>query len=103
MRTIRTGTVVWSLVLLVFAAVAFGVAVFDLREFQAAALAWIVTALGGVFVLAAAVALIVRAVRPAAPVAEPEPPVVEAEPSVVEPVETIAEKRKRTTKDQPTG
>ena len=59
---VRVGTIVWGAILLAFAAIAFGVAVFDLREFQAAAVAWIATGLGAVFVLAAIIALIARAV-----------------------------------------
>jgi hypothetical protein len=95
MRSARAGTIVWGAVLLVFAAIAFSVAVFDLREFQAAAVAWVVTGLGGVLVLATIVALIARAVSngPA--------PVTAAEPTpVVEPVETPKPKT-RATKGQP--
>ena len=70
MRTVRVGTIVWGVILLVFAAAAFGVAVFDLREFQANAVVWVVTGLGGVLVLAAIVALIARTVSSAS--SEPE-------------------------------
>jgi hypothetical protein len=58
----RTSTVVWGSVLLVIAAVSFSVAVFDLREFQADAIVWIVTGLGALFVVAAIAALIARAI-----------------------------------------
>jgi uncharacterized membrane protein YeiB len=77
---VRVGTIVWGAILLAFAAIAFGVAVFDLREFQAAAVAWIATGLGGVFVLAAIIALIARAVSgadpelPASAATEPDAP-----------------------------
>ena len=73
MRSVRVGTVVWGAILLVLAAVAFSVAVFDLREFQAAAVIWVTTGLGGVFVLAAIIALIARAVSSGTAEPEPEP------------------------------
>ena len=62
MRTVRVGTILWGAILLVFAAIAFSVAVFDLQLLQAVSVTWVVTGLGGVFVLAAIVALIARAV-----------------------------------------
>ena len=73
----RTGTVVWGSALLVIAAVSFSVAVFDLREFRADAVVWIVTGLGALFVVAAIVALIARTVSGNR--AEPEVPTVEPE------------------------
>ena len=57
----RIGTIIWGAALLLFAALAFAVAVFDLREIPTSITAWVVTGLGGVFVVAAAVALIARA------------------------------------------
>ena len=75
MRTVRVGTIVWGVVLLVFAAAAFSVAVFDLREFQSQAVLWVVTGLGGVLVLAAIVALIARAASGGAAESVPAPEV----------------------------
>jgi hypothetical protein len=87
MRTVRVSTIIWGALLLVFAAVAFSVAVFDLREFQAAAVIWILTGLGGVFVLAAIAALLVRVVSRgsaaglrAAAAPEPESPATAGNP-----------------------
>jgi nitrate reductase gamma subunit len=57
----RIGTIIWGAALLLFAALAFAVAVFDLREIPTSITAWVVTGLGGVFVVAAVVALIARA------------------------------------------
>ena len=79
----RAGTVVWGCVLLVIAAIAFSVVAFDLREFQGAAVVWIVTGLGALFVVAAIIALIARSISsnrdeaevPAPVAAAPEAPV----------------------------
>lgn len=105
---IRTSTVIWAAILLVLAAVAFSVAVFDLREYQAAVAAWIVVGLGGVFVVSALIALIVRAVSKASVVEAPAAPAERVAPvervERVEPVETPVAtpvKKPRVKKDQP--
>ncbi|WP_348063115.1 hypothetical protein [Flavobacterium sp.] len=90
---------IWAAVLLVVAAVAFSVSVFDLREYQSSLAAWIVTGLGGVFVVGALIALIARAA--ARPVVEPELVVEHVETPakpVVEHVETPAATPKRSTR-----
>lgn len=89
MRTVRVGTILWGAILLVFAAIAFSVAVFDLRLIEAISVTWIVTGLGVVFVLAAIIALISRAVSSAAD--EPEPSYVAAEPEPTAKAPTTAE------------
>lgn len=89
MRTVRVGTILWGAILLVFAAIAFSVAVFDLRLIEAISVTWIVTGLGVVFVLAAIIALISRAVSSTAD--EPEPSYVAAEPEPTAKAPTTAE------------
>ena len=110
MRTVRVGTIVWGAILLVFAAIAFGVAVFDLRLVQAVSVTWIVTGVGVVFVLAALVALISRATNspaesPSVPQAAPArtepdaPATASAEP--VAPAKAGTSTKKAATKGQP--
>ena len=74
----RTGTITWGAVLLIVAALAFGIAIFDLRVLPSAPLTWIV-AFGVVFTFVAIVLLLTRAVSrsvtssTAVVAAEPDP------------------------------
>jgi hypothetical protein len=106
----RAGTVVWGSVLLVAAAVSFSVAVFDLREFRADAVVWIVTGLGAMFVVVSIIALVARTVsggtaEPELPTsAAPEPePATQAGTSRVSTRSTTAKTTAKTTatKGQP--
>ena len=58
------GTIVWGVILLVVAGIAYLASVGDLRELSATVIAWGVVGIGGLLVLAALVGVVARAVRP---------------------------------------
>jgi hypothetical protein len=58
------GTIVWGVILLVVAGIAYLASVGDLRELSPSVIAWGVVGIGGLLVLAALVGVVARAVRP---------------------------------------
>lgn len=59
------GTITWGVILLVIAAIAFAIVMFDISTITPAVIGWSVVGLGGLLVVAAIVGVVARAVRPA--------------------------------------
>lgn len=61
---VAVATVVWGVILLVTAGLAFAVAMFDVAVITPTVIGWSVVGLGGLLVLAAIVGVVARMVRP---------------------------------------